>query len=408
MFIRDVRSISKIKSKRVLFSLLIIFILGIIILSSSKLVSAEQSEIHKDWHEYSDSFKLDNKVFALRLSDGDASLLRVKIDNDTIFVKLGNCADYDIYSVCFIDESIEAPTATFLGATARPGIQIRILKTLGPNVDLASSLPNINIQEIGTVKLTLTNNEALEVDSFRLELLIPSGVMIKNTGDFILEGNKLIQTGTMHKNADKLLTFDMASPNSGNAVFNYTLLLTGSGVVRNKTGSISVPINAPYQIDVSLTPQTPNIQEESTLLISVKNQGLKKLNINYVQIRGPIDVMFTSVVNLSWTGIGRYELNNMISLDMGESTNFYLKMLSENTGVYNITGNILMHYEGMALNYSFVKSTTYSANGMAPSLLTNKDEVLSGNSVEVVYYLIDTSSNMYFYNMTASIKGVGV
>jgi hypothetical protein len=368
------------------------------------LVSAEQKDIHNSWHEASDTFVLEGRVFSLTLGSNN-ELLKVNIDNDSImFVKLGKCAEYDIYTVCFLEKSIEVDTATFIGASAIPGIKIKVLKELGPNLIATQVVPKLNILEKNKITITLKNEAETIVDSFNYELIIPEGITIVDKGDFILDGNKLSVSGVrMNKGDEKTFKFNIMVVNGGNKQAKYSIQMTGEGVNRNKTGSINMNSPLPYAIAVTLSPVKPNILDESKLLITIKNTGVSDLKVEDLKIIGSSQLFYLSQSELSQTGIGKYALKNEDIIKPSESKDYYLEFSSSFTGAFNFTGTITLVYEGKIFNYNLSKSNIYSANGMAPSLLTSKSDVLTGEDVEVVYYLVNDADGMSFYNLSADI-----
>jgi hypothetical protein len=62
-------------------------------------------------------------------------------------------------------------------------------------------------------------------------------------------------------------------------------------------------------------------------------------------------------------------------------------------------------YEGVHSLYYFNESTSYSADGMVPSITTTKDEILSGEDLEIVYYVTNTASGLYFSDITMIVEG---
>ncbi|MGV8162578.1 MAG: hypothetical protein ACP5N2_04575 [Candidatus Nanoarchaeia archaeon] len=376
-----------------------------ILVLSTFFVSAESKVVHNEWHEYSDTFKLDNMVFDLLLSPDD-SLLRVRIDNDSVlFIHYEDCDEFDVYDVCYVNQSLEVPTATFEGADARPGIKINISKQLGPNLVITPQIPKIKVEEQGKLNFTIENKEPIRVSSFRLEVSIPSDVVIRDQGDFQKVGNKLILTGSLNSKDDIKSGFQIISSKGGSKKANYTIWMTGDGVTRNKTTSFNIDIALPFQVTSTLTPSAPSILEKSKFKLVIKNTASKDITVSSIEVEGSKEGYYSAQSGLRAVGIGKYEAENQDVIKPGETKEYYVEFVSGDTGRYNFTSKVNVLYNGLISTLSSNKSIVYAAKGMAPSIIANKAAVLGGEEVEVAYYVVNTNEDMAFYDIVMTVRG---
>ncbi|MGV8169525.1 MAG: hypothetical protein ACP5N3_05715 [Candidatus Nanoarchaeia archaeon] len=388
---------------------LVIIILVLVMLIPFVSAEVEQKEVHNAWHKYDDTFTIDGRVFALRLSDADNELLRVKIDDDSVlFINLGLCKRYDVYEVCYLEKDLEASTATYIGVSVIPGIKVKVLKDVVPELDLTVShtVSPLVIEGEGTVEVVFKNTKDTKIDSFSYELTLPVGVEVTDRNNFGGTGRKLTYSdGPFEAGRESKQKFEFHVKSNGTFRANHSMSFEGVEQQKNKTGTVDFVVPLPYTVAMSLTPATSEIMEQSKLLITVKNIGNEDLIVEGVFANASLPITVVKFKELSVYGYKQYALPKQDVIKPGNTSEYFINFIVYDTGTYSLNGRVNLEYEGYNFYNTYNYSVTYSANGIAPSVMTNKDEVLAGEEIEVVFFISNTDDDLHFTDMGIVMDG---
>jgi hypothetical protein len=370
--------------------------------------SAEMTKLHNAWHEYIDVFTVDGKVFDIRLGESENSLLRVKVDNVSGFIAFKKCEQFDIYTVCYQNKSLDvAQTSISDSGKTMPGLLINITKDdLSTDLTFTPSTGKFNINEDHQINITIKNKKSAWIDSFTYELAIPTNMTVSSLGDFkITAPGRIGLTGSMPSNSQKIVSFTVSASSTGTKKMNYTLSLSSNDATKDTKGSFNLePVN-PYTATISITPSTQTVLDDSKLVINIKNTGSSDLELTNLTIRGYGDLNYFAGKDVVISGPDFYSIAQKEVLMPEYDKEYYMILTPTSTGKFNISITADLMYGGKKVVYSVNKTLISSASGFTPVLALSKDTVLSGSEFELYYEVSNTNVNSYFTNISVAITG---
>ncbi len=389
--------------KIMLFASLMLFVC---LLSYS--ASAEKI-VHKAWHEYIDVFSVDGKVIDIRLGESEDSLLRIKVDNISALLEYGKCITFDTHTVCYTNRSVDVAQASISNSgQTMPGVYITVSKEddILTDMSITHSLTKINILEDYKVNITFKNKKSEWIDSFNYEVTLPNGVVVSDLGDFIKIGsNKLLYTGSISSNSQKIVSFTVKSSTTGLKKANYTISMTSNNIKKEAKNTFNFDFVNPFTLTVTM-PSTSNILDDSKVVINLKNTGNFDLELVNLTITGSSeDLDYFAGTGLEIVRPGVYSTVRSEIIKQKLDKEYYMVITPLATGKHNITFTLNVNYNGGSTVYVLNKTLVSSISGFTPIFEMSKDAVLSGSEVELYYEISNSNPSNTFRDIYVTISG---
>lgn len=392
------------KTKSLLLSLLLFFIFSL-----STVVSAEMAEIHNEFHEYDDSFKIDDRVYELTMSGSTDKMVLFKTDDYSSIIKMGECKPSGNFEYCFENISYEYSDGASLapGGKLMPALKISIKKENFEDTKIQTSF-NYKTSHFAkteqTFELIIKNTGSDWIRDLKFELIVPQGIKILNARDFSKNANNLSFTTSINKGGEQDYEFQYISDNISDYVISYNYRYMEGPSEKKGSGSTNINIKKPYSITTTLSPENIEIFDSAELKVIITNtENTNDLEVKRLLLRGPPDVVYDMKSNLFRSKYGEYA-TKIESIPKDSSKEFVLKIKPTSTGIINLTGYFYLISNGIEFEENFTKQLGITAEGLESSVYMNKNDVLSGGEVSFYYVLGNSNEALEFRDFNISIE----
>jgi uncharacterized repeat protein (TIGR01451 family) len=263
------------------YKTLLLLIISYLLLAN--FVSAK--EIFNGWKNSGDNFTLEGYDFKIIYFKENEKLI-TDFDSVSIISSLGDCNERENIKVCLdaVDYSDKAKYKS--GGIILPGLNIRIYKLEAElTVERSVSNTNINLNDKTEIDVTIKNIGDKEVENIIYEDVFPESFIITSSSLKSFTSSKVKWRGSLLPDKEKKFSYtiqarDFASYDSI-AVVRYN---TNKKIESNK---VTINVNKPYEVITSLTPNNPDVNEDTVYKIEITNSvTFDDLKIN-LEVRIP-------------------------------------------------------------------------------------------------------------------------
>ncbi len=388
----------------------------VVILLLLPVAYAETTVLHEGWYKYRDTFQIGEDVYRTRLLETNLNQLRLDVNNFTVLIQIGSCAEYESYEFCYEEYSYEVNEVD-ISDTGQlvPGVKLKIQEysiteeqqSFASNVNININYPtNLQVGQVYEITIDMQNSGNTEAGSIYYEIYFPSNLEITYMGGGMLRaGNKFMISTALIEEQQKSFSFKFKTSSLETLNFTYNYLIRGANENKSDSGSFQITLPDPYAYSTWFTAESVEVLQTSELGIYLRNDDpYESLKIKNITIQASPTLYFEPTMTLYRSKYGEYK-GNVYELGPGEETEFKIKIKPLYTGTYTIRAEVLFEIQNKTFYDNITKTLSASLGGMQADLSLESYDVVSGSDVFLYYSITNTNPNFVFRNLDIKIDG---
>ncbi len=360
-----------------------------------------------DWLRYEDEFEHNNIEVRTLVQSQDLENLRLIVGGEPTTVKLGSCRTLGMYEYCYKNYSYDHQKIDVDGhGRLVPAVRVRVKKvpdpfSTEPDLKISTSYnKEVNLFEKEKVEIVIKNDGNGWVDGLDIRVEVPSYLKAE-TSDFS-KGVNTISVGGLYipPESERILSFHYTPVRYEDIRLPYTYTFE-----EEKSGNIDIEVKKPYQVKLDLSPSNTRPNQESTAVVTVRNDFYENIVLEDFSFRASTGLRVVDH-NLVPVHSRHYTVEDF--LRPGEERDFYMVVEPENIGTYNVRNSFSVVINGYEFNEFFMKELDVSASGVTFETSVDKKDVKPGSNVTLVVEVTNHNEHEDFYNLEYEVMPFGL